>query len=56
MIKLDLLYAHTDDMGETVGYFYGTPIREFFEKSARLREEEENSRITRRSMATRSKS
>lgn len=53
MIKLDILHAHSDDMGETVGYFYGTPIREFFIEAARLREEEINSRITRASMKAR---
>lgn len=53
MIKLDILHAHTDDLGETVGLFYGTPIVEFFAEHARLRDEDERSRITRRSLKAR---
>ena len=53
MIKLDVLTMHTDDLGDTVGHFYGVPIREFFAEDARLRDEEENARITRASMKAR---
>ena len=37
-IQLDIQSVHADDIGEIVGEFHGTPIREWYPTEAALRE------------------
>lgn len=37
-VELDIQAVHADDIGETVGEFYGTPIRMWYASASRYRE------------------
>lgn len=38
-VEIDLLAVHSDDLGEAVGEFYGTPIRQWNASESRKRED-----------------
>jgi len=38
-VELDIQTIHVDDMGEIVGEFYGTPIRQWNASASRKRED-----------------
>lgn len=52
-MKIDQLTMHSDDIGEVVGSFYGSPVREFDRDVVEQREKEDSLRITLTSMASR---
>jgi hypothetical protein len=52
-MKLDRLTLHADALGDVIGHFYGTPIREFYLEEVERYEAEDASRITRFLMGSR---
>ena len=43
-VQLDIQSVHADDIGEVIGIFHGSPIREWYPTSAAVREINETER------------